>query len=125
MTYPEQVINSTLLYADDTTLFRSVQSLAANDENSYSNFENKMDIELGNVGNWLTANKISLNVHKSKWMIFSKSNKFNSHPKLKIDIIIQQVHEFNFLEKTFDVQLNWKWHIERCAMKMLKEYWDG
>ena len=54
------------MYADDTTLFRSVQSLAANDENSYSNFENEMDIELGNVGNWLTANKLSLNVHKSK-----------------------------------------------------------
>ena len=106
------------MYADDTTLFRSVQSLVANDENSYSNFENEMDIELGNVGNWLTANKLSLNVHKSKYMIFSKSNKFNSYPKLKIDdSIIQQVHEFNFLGITFDVQLNWKLHIERCAMK--------
>ena len=107
-----------IMYADDTTLFRSVQSLAANDENSYSNFENEMDIELGNVGNWLTANKLSLNVHKSKYMIFSKSNKFNSYPKLKIDdSIIQQVHEFNFLGITFDVQLNRKLHIERCAMK--------
>ena len=107
-----------IMCADDTTLFRSVQSLAANDENSYSNFENEMDIELGNVGNWLTANKLSLNVHKSKYMIFSKSNKFNSYPKLKIDdSIIQQVHEFNFLGITFDVQLNWKLHIERCAMK--------
>ena len=107
-----------IMYADDTTLFRSVQSLAANDENSYRNFENEMDIELGNVGNWLTANKLSLNVHKSKYMIFSKSNKFNSYPKLKIDdSIIQQVHEFNFLVITFDVQLNWKLHIERCAMK--------
>ena len=82
-----------IMYADDTTHFRSIQSLAANGENSYSNFENEMDIELGNVGNWLTANKLSLNVHKSKYMIFSKSNKFNSYPKLKIDdSIIQQVH---------------------------------
>ena len=55
-----------IMYADDTILFRSVQSLAANDENSYRNFENQMDIELGNVGNWLTANKLSLNVHTSK-----------------------------------------------------------
>ena len=106
------------MYADDTTLFRSVQSLATNDEHSYSNFENEVDIELGNVGNWLTANKLSLNVHKSKYMIFSKSNTFNSYPKLKIyDSIIQQVHEFNFLGITFDVQLNWKLHIERCAME--------
>ena len=75
-------------------------------------------IELGNVGNWLTANKLSLNVHKSKYMIFSKSSKFNSYPKLKIDdSIIQQVHEFNVLGITFDVQLNWKLYIEICAMK--------
>ena len=62
-----------------------------------------MNMELGNIGNWLTANKLSLNVNKSKYMIYSKSNKLNSHPKLKIeDSIIQQVHEFNFLGVTFD-----------------------
>ena len=52
-----------IMYADDTTLFRSVQSLAANGENSNINFENEMNMELGNIGNWLTANKLSLNVH--------------------------------------------------------------
>ena len=107
-----------IMYADDTTLFRSVQSLAANGENSNINFENEMNMELGNIGNWLTANKLSLNVHKSKYMIYSKSNKLNSYPKLKIDdSIIQQVHEFNFLGITFDDHLNWKLHIERCALK--------
>ena len=75
------------MYADDTTLFRrSVQSLAANGENSNINFENEMNIELGNIGNWLTANKLSLNVQKSKYMIYSKSNKLNSYPKLKLMI---------------------------------------
>ena len=77
----------------DTTLFTSVKSLAANGENYNNNFENEMNMELGNIGNWLTANKLSLNVNKSKYMIYSKSNKLNSHPKLKIeDSIIQQVH---------------------------------
>ena len=77
-----------------------------------------MNIELGDIGNWLTANKLSLNVHKSKYMIYSKSKKLNSYPKLKIDdSIIQQVHEFNFLGITFDDHLNWKLHIERCAFK--------
>ena len=106
------------MYADDTTLFRSVKSLAANGENYNNNFENEMNMELGNIGNWLTANKLSLNVNKSKYMIYSKSNKLNSHPKLKIeDSIIQQVHKFNFLGVTFDDHLNWKLHIERCALK--------
>ena len=77
-----------------------------------------MNIELGDIGNWLTANKLSLNVHKSKYMIYSKSKKLNSYPKLKIDdSIIQQVHEFNFLGITFDDHFNWKLHIERCAFK--------
>ena len=40
------------MYADDTTLFRSVQSLAANGENSNANFENEMNMEFGNIGNW-------------------------------------------------------------------------
>ena len=85
------------MYADDTTLFRSVQSLAANGENSSTNFENEMNMELGNIGNWITANKLSINVHESKYMIYSKSKKLNSYPKFKIDdSIIQQVHEFNF-----------------------------
>ena len=107
-----------IMYADDTTLFRSVQSLAANGENSNTNFENEMNMELGNIGNWLTANKLSLNVHKSKYMIYSKSKKLNRYPKLEIDdSIIQQVHEFNFLGITFDDHLNWKLHIERCALK--------
>ena len=106
------------MYADDTTLFRSVQSLAANGEKSNANFENEMNMKLGNIGNSLSANKLSLNVHKSKYMIYSKSKKLNSYPKLKIDdSIIQQVHEFNFLGITFDDHLNWKLHIERCALK--------
>ena len=59
-------------------------------------------------------------------MIFSKSSKFNCYPKLKIDdSIIQQVHEFNVLGITFDVQLNWKLYIEICAMKCSRKYWDG
>ena len=107
-----------IIYADYTTLFRSVKSLAANGENYNNNFENEMNMELGNIGNWLTANKLSLNVNKSKYMIYSKSNKLKSHQKLKIeDSIIQQVHEFNFLGVTFDDHLNWKLHIERCALK--------
>ena len=104
--------------ADDTTIFRSVQSLAANDENSNINFETEMNMELGNIGNWITGNKLSLNVHKSKYMIYSKSNKLNSYPEIKIDdSIIQQVHQFNFLGIAFDDYLNCKLHIERCALK--------
>ena len=61
------------MYADDTILFRSLESLAANGENSNANFENEMNMELGNIGNWLTENKLSLNGHKSKYMIYSKS----------------------------------------------------
>ena len=64
-----------IMSADNTTLLRSVQFLAANGENSNINFENEMNIELGNIGDWLTANKLTLNVHTSKYMVYSKSKK--------------------------------------------------
>ena len=69
-----------VMYAGDITLFRSVQSLATNGENSNINFENEMNMELGNIGKWLTANKLSLNMHKYKYIIYSKSNKLSSYP---------------------------------------------
>ena len=94
-----------------------VQYLAVNGEHSNSNSENEVNIELGNIVNWLTAKQLSLNVHKSKYMMYSKSNKLNSYPKLKInDSIIQQVHGFNVLGVTVDDHLNWKLHIERCEL---------
>ncbi len=54
--------------------------------------------ELSMVNNWLKVNKLSLNIKKSKYMIFhTKKTKVQSLT-LKIDNVnIERVAEFNFL----------------------------
>ena len=50
------------LFADDTNLFYSDRNLKS--------LESVLNAELLNISNWLTANKLSLNVKKSHFVIF-------------------------------------------------------
>ena len=56
-----------ILFADDTNLF-------LNDENIH-NLYNTMNQELSNVLTWLSANKLSLNVKKTHFMVFKTKKK--------------------------------------------------
>ena len=76
-----------ILYADDTTLFTTVQFRSAT----------QIDInnELSNVHNWLAVNKLSLNVKKTKYVLVHAINKPTQAliPELAIDGIILNVHQ--------------------------------
>ena len=53
-----------ILFADDTNLFSS---------GKYSKvIENHINDELSNISEWLKVNKLSLNINKTHYMIFSK-----------------------------------------------------
>ena len=58
--------SSNLSFADDTTVI-----LSAKNSNLLVQKGNK---ELKNIDNWLIANKLSLNIKKTKYMIFSTSS---------------------------------------------------
>ena len=65
--YVNDIYNSSdklsfFLFADDTNLVYADKSLRS--------LEHTVNIELINVCNWLTANKLSLNVKKSNFVIF-------------------------------------------------------
>ena len=65
-----------LMYADDTTLYCNVnQNITAEVING----------ELLKVNQWLGANKLSLNVTKTKFMVFHMPNKSVSYPDLQIN----------------------------------------
>ena len=71
----------------------------------------KINYELSNIQEWLTVNKSTLNVMKTKYILFHyrqrniKSIIFN----LKINsVLIERVTEFNFLCVTIDENLNSK-----------------
>ena len=47
-----------------------------------------LNYELSNICDWLGANKLALNVSKSKFMVFHTVNKYVIYPKLKLMGII-------------------------------------
>ena len=55
-----------IVYADDTTLYSFVENFESND------VEREINCELDKINLWLKANKLSLNVTKTKYMFFHK-----------------------------------------------------
>ncbi len=106
-----------IIYADYTTLstiieivIRSTIDLAISEI-----LNNKLSM----VNNWLKVNKLSLNIKKSKYMIFHSKKKKVQSLILKIDNVnIEQVAEFNFLGLTLDKQLDGKCHINKLSNKI-------
>ncbi len=71
------------------------------------------------VNNWLKVNKLSLNIKKSKYMIFNTKKKKGQSLNKKIDnVSIERVAEFNFLGLTLDEHLDWKCHINKLSNKI-------
>ena len=54
--------------ADDTTLYSTLNSLQ--DSNKRQNRNEIINYELSKTSSWLKANKLSLNVNNSKFMVF-------------------------------------------------------
>ena len=81
---------------------------------------NQLNEDLRNVQEWLQCNKISLNVFKTHYMVFTPRNKLINHIDVKIhDAQIQRVYATKFLVQ-IDAQLTWKTHIEYTCNKLLK-----
>ena len=83
-----------VIYADDTTLYTI---LSVNSNNSY-----RINNDLGKIHLWLKLDKLSLNINKTKFMMFHKPYRQIEIPQLKIDNIdIEYVEHFDFLELFF------------------------
>ncbi len=77
--------------------------------------------ELTNVSDWLKVNKLSLNVVKTKYMIFhSHKRKVESLQLIINNTEIERVQELNFLGLTLDEHLNWNSHINKISSKVSK-----
>ena len=78
--------------ADDTTLSCCVDTIESNDSDMVIN------TELTKVNNWSVSNKLSLNINKTKYMLFHKAPKHVLHLPLHIDNNeISHVKTFNLL----------------------------
>jgi len=105
------ILNSIML-ADDTNLFYSHRNI----ENLFST----MNIELENINEWFKANKLSLNVKKTKFILFYKKALTKSGnvtplniPSLQIgNKNIERVSSIKFLGVMLDGHFSWKEHIK-------------
>ena len=96
------------MYADNTTLTTTLNSNISN--------EATINVALDDINTWLKLNKLSLNVKKSKYMIFHMKMKQFIKPKLIIENTeLELVENFNFLGLTIDQHLNWKAHTSKVA----------
>ena len=105
-----------IMYADDTVLYCTL----------YCNLEDFVDCdtetainrELQKINLWLLRNILTLNVDKTKFMIFHKRKKV---PNLSIalnDIAITKVDTFNYLGILLDSNLSWKSHTDMLVLKI-------
>ena len=110
-----------LLFADDTSLKTFINSKIPNF--SINETSNQINIEIQKVHDWLAVNKLSLNVKKTKFMIFCTSNKNISQliPSLKIGgKPIERVKDFDFLGLTINEKMSWKSHVNKISNKVSK-----
>ena len=103
-----------LMYADDTTLYCCLEDIASEDK------AHTLNIELERVHSWLNANRLTLNVNKTKYMLFCKRrNNHTSELTLRLNNNdIQSVTEFNFLGLYLNSKLNWDTHINVIGKKI-------
>ena len=107
-------------FADDTTLSQNLAFFSGGNL-SRSQMEGRINAELSNVYDWLCVNKLSLNVSKSRCIIF-KNAKINivSMP-WNIEINgepVECVSGFNFLGILLDEFLSWTPHTKKVCSKI-------
>ena len=67
-----------ILYADDTTLTSPLCSFTRGAQNDVSHVSSQINSELLKISDWLKVNKLSLNVDKTKYIIFHSYQKGDS-----------------------------------------------
>lgn len=94
---------SFICFADDTNLFLT--------DRDPHNLVNTINLELTHVQSWIFANKLSLNIDKTHYMLFSNTltelpNNVNIH-----NTELKKVDNTKFLGLSIDSDLSWKSHI--------------
>ena len=93
-----------ILFADDTTLIT---------KNAIYNTDS-INAELAKLSIWFKVNKLSLNVSKSKFMVFRSARKQTPIPLIQIDNnVIECVENFNFLGLIINIEMEWS-HRPHC-----------
>lgn len=106
------------LYADDTTLTTSAEDPWV--------LEYKMNYDMNLIQSWLSANKLTLNVKKTKYMLIGsqfKLSQINSDFIIKVNNTpLERVIEHKTLGVQIDESLSWRPHIHTIFKENIRWY---
>ena len=105
---------NSILFADDAAIVHEHKSL--------KHLQKQLNSEADKLNQWFIANKLTLNLKKTKLMLFNKQKlKPNALKKFKLNINktnIEQVDQIKYLGVILDNKLNWHSHIEYMCTKL-------
>lgn len=105
--------SETLMYADDTALTFTGKSLIT--------LQNRIMVELSALSSWFSGNRLTLNVAKTKYVIFHSRQKTLDYSLISLSLdatLIEQVFSFKYLGVLFDNHLHWKDHVNNVCKKL-------
>ena len=101
------------LFADDTFLCAQNADMEM--------LEKEVNVEINKVYEWLAANKLTLNISKSKFMIISNKKSSLDNFQVSInDTKLERCQQYKYLGVIIDRNLTWKTHIEYISNKISK-----
>jgi hypothetical protein len=105
---------TSILFADDSNLFAEGSNL--------QNLQNIVNSEMPNLMDWLSSNRLSLNIKKTHIMVFGKlSEEIKKQVAITISgYTLDVVNNTKFLGLVLDNALNWKDHISYITQKLAK-----
>ena len=117
--YINDIVNSSklfnfTLFADDTSLYYSCKNT--------NNLEHVVNCELARISDWLSANRLSLNVAKSKLLYFTNKNR-NAFKDIDIKIngeSLKEVDSAKYLGVYMDNKLSWNVHTNNIKLRLSK-----
>ena len=103
---------SGITFADDTTVYTSGNNLKF--------LYKKVNSDLENLSKWFRSNSLTLNIEKTKFMIFrSRKKELNYDGLLKLGRdTVSRVQHIKFLGVYLDEYLDWGFHVKQVLVKM-------
>lgn len=102
-----------ILFADDTNLFYS--------NNDICLLESKVNNELVKLSEWFRANKLSLNVSKTNYIVFGNKHISSDINQFKLCLdgnILQRTSSTKFLGVFLDEKMRWNQHLNHVSNKV-------
>jgi hypothetical protein len=99
------------LFADDCVLYRNIVSCVDIDQ---------IQKDLDSIQEWVTQNKMKLNIQKCKVMCFSNKKIKTSIQLQLMEETLETVDTYKYLGVVLHCRMNWKHHVEKVADKATK-----